>query len=947
MTLASTSSFELANELAAQLGLSVPALPKSAAPSSDAEFEKFLAAFDGSAYQAWLGQINADIDARMVVLGRMATQEIAQLIALRTAAMDALMVALFTAFGLPDELALFAVGGYGRGELLPNSDVDLLLIGKDITRHQARIEPFVARLWDIGITPAISVRTLDDTALVISDQTIATALLEARFLTGNHALAHTPKQAVKNHWTAKAFFDAKTQEAKERYRTQGATEYNLEPNIKSAPGALRDIHVVMWLGKFVFDDVRDLADLAAAGFLSDDKAITLTNAQLFLWCMRHHLHALTGRAEERLLFDHQKSLAVRMGYADENVAHSELTSALEAMMRLYYRHAMHVAALSELSCDYFNERYLNPVFERVPLDDDFYRLREIGSTNPQTDQNDKIAAIDDTLFIKKPDALLRIFLMMGKHGIKKIAASTLRALFLASNHINDEYRDNPAHRALFLANLQEGNYLFHRLRLMKRYGVLANYLPAFGDIMGLMQYDLFHRYTVDAHTLLLVRILHRFGKKDESHTLPSTDNSGAPNPTSENRFGLVSEVYQNINRKDILVIAALFHDIAKGRGGDHSELGAQDAYEFCQAHKLSQQDTDLVCWLVKEHLTMSLTAQKQDIYDPEVIARFAEFTGSITRLNHLYALTVADMNATNSQLWNAWRASLLRQLYISTHRVLSLGLAAADKDQVIANRKHKAKLLLDEFDQAALDALWAGFGEDFFLKQKHADIAWQSAQILRHTQTHSSGTPIIALREHGDVALGAVQLLVCNQDQDDLFAATVCTLDGMGLSVLDATILTGKIDGVPVAIDSYVLLDRLAIKGSERNDILTDSHRQTLLIQKLATALRTNDYRTPPRTFGQSELKHFSVPTQISFQAATSIANDGHHAMMLITKDRPALLAKVGGVFRKLRIEVHGARITTLGERAEDMFHISAKDGRTLSDDELATLKAQLLEVLG
>ncbi|USZ14193.1 [protein-PII] uridylyltransferase [Moraxella sp. FZFQ2102] len=893
--------------------------------------------FDGALVKHWLDAVNTAIDKQMIAYGVDAAEYIADLITIRTLAVDTILAKIFDVFDFTDDFALFAVGGYGRGELLPASDIDILLIGDDVAQAKSTVEAFVAKLWDIGVTPAISVRSLDDTKVAVSDQTIASALLEARLLAGNDTLADFPYQAVKTAWSAKAYFDAKMAESKERYLSHNATEYNLEPNIKTAPGGLRDLHMITWLGRFYFGREHDLHSLTATGFISPAEFTILQNAQKFLWCIRHHLHMQTARHEDRLLFDHQKTIAQRMGYylQSSNTTHSDVTTALEAMMRLYYRHAMRVAAISEMLCSYFYENYLKPVVTITPIDDDFCIVREQMDSNGSCDIHDrmptsvdKIAITHADVFTDNPANLLKVFLLMGQRGIKQITASTLRAIYLASPVIDDEYRGKPEHQALFLANLQESNYLFHRLRLMKRFGVLGNYLPAFGKIMGLMQYDLFHRYTVDAHTLLLVRILHRFG--DEARA---------------DDFGLVSEVYQKIVRKDILVLAAIFHDIAKGRGGDHSKLGAVDAYEFCIGHGMSEADAKLVQWLVLEHLTMSLTAQKQDISDPEVIANFAEFTGSITRLNHLYVLTVADMNATNSQLWNTWRAALLKQLYISVHRVHSLGSHVTDKDVVIENRKNKACDILPTIEREQLDQLWANFGEEYFLKQKHFDIAWQSAEILKAQDKLANGEPIVALRAHSDLSLGGIQLLICAPDHDNLFATTVCVLDQLGLSVLDANILTATIADKTVALDSYVVIDRVA--NAHQTDILGNPKHADEIISRLKQGLRQGGCHVPPSTYGfNTKLKHFTVPTQVQFTAATALAHQGHHQMHLITKDRPSLLAKVGAVFSRLGLEVHGARITTLGERAEDMFYLSDKNGQRLDDDKLAVLKAAIIETL-
>lgn len=887
-----------------------------------------LPPFSTTDYKNHLHTLNESIDHQITLLGLQAVENIDHFVQLRTQTMDDMLAQVFTQV-LSDELALFAIGGYGRGELFPYSDVDMLILGKDVQKHQVAIERFVATLWDIGITPAISVRSIDQTFQDVSDHTVATALLEARLIAGNQTLAQIPKDSIKQAWSIHNFYHAKLAESKTRHLSHHATEYNLEPNIKNGVGTLRDLHILLWLGKFYFDGITNFFDLVKAGFISDTQCSTLTAAQNFLWLIRHHLHTHSGRGEERLLFEYQKAIATLL-CADITTDNTRPNQAPEHLMRLYYRHVMQVASLSELLCEYFYECYLHPTQTLTDLDEDFYQ-----SDEPNTKTPTKIGIKDPQTFINKPHTILSIFLLMAQHNIKKISATTLTALHLASQTIDDAYRQNPKHKALFLANLQENNYLFHRLRLMKRFGVLGRYLPAFGQIMGLMQYDLFHRYTVDAHTLLLIRILHRFGDLD--------------NDEYQQKFGLVSEIYQHIHRKDILVIAALFHDIAKGRGGDHSQLGATDGYEFCIHHGMSQEDANFVAWLIQEHLTMSLTAQKQDISDPDVIANFAKFVGNVTKLNHLYVLTVADMNATNSQLWNSWRASLLKQLYLSTYRTLSLGIHTSQKDHLIQTCKQQAQNLLPHINQQHIHQLWSGFGEEYFLKQKPADIAWQTQLILQQKNTLKT-TPIIALQNHADLALDAIQLFICIKDQANLFATTVCVLDQLGLSVLDATILTAKINEQTFALDSYILIDRFAKrdnKGSLKSDFLIDEHRQHQLIQKLTQSFVNQCPPTPPKSFELNrQLKHFSVPTQVQFSLATTHAHQGYHVMHLLTKDRPALLAKVGGIFSQLGIKVHGAKITTMGERAEDMFYISDEHENTLTDTALELLKSKLIEIL-
>ncbi|MDO4449730.1 MAG: [protein-PII] uridylyltransferase [Moraxella sp.] len=868
-------------------------------------------------YKARLSDTNTNINRQISELGMMASHQMHRFIHERTQVVDEMVRQIFACFfGKTPNLALFAVGGYGRCELFPYSDVDLLLLG-EIDRHKDAIEQFVATLWDAGITPAIAVRTLTDLHTNITDHTVATAILDTRFLVGDDALADAPLAIFKKTWTTHDFYQAKISEAKDRHLSHNATEYNLEPNLKNGVGTLRDIHILHWL-----DKCHRLHHPDALTFISDDNAKTIHLAKEFLWCLRHHLHVLSGRGEDRLLFEHQKNLATRLNFPhDKDHANAQT----EALMRAFYHHVMTVATLSEMLCDFFAQSVLNLSAQTLILDDDFCQIHQNNDTF--------IASRNPNLFYDKPSAMLTIFVKMGQHNIKKIQASTFFQLSQAVARIDDDFCNNPTHKALFLANLQDNNYLFHRLKLMKRSGVLSAYLPAFGQIMGLSQYDLFHRYTVDAHTLYLVRILHRFGDHD--------------NAEYARKFDLVSQVYQKIQRKDILNICAIFHDIAKGRGGDHSELGAVDAHEFCTSHGMSEADAQFVAWLVREHLTMSLTAQKKDIYDPAVIAQFAKFVGSISRLNYLYVLTVADMNATNSQLWNTWRASLLKQLYISTYKVLTLGEHIAQKDTIIATAKTEAKQHLADkaVDLDALQTLWQGVGDEYFLKQKPIDIAWQSLEILNQ----KTNPPIIALKQHSDVALDAMLLFVCTPDIPHLFADTVGVLDKFGLSVLDATIITANIDGTAYALDSYVIIDRFTTKdvtGYLKSEFLTHPTRYQALHKELGLACLGKTKKTTFSTRFDKTLKHFDVPTQVHFTKSQSLAHTGRHELHLTTKDRPALLAKVGQVFKKQNIAIHGAKITTMGERAEDIFYISGEDGSILSEDKLTKLHTALIEIL-
>ena len=863
----------------------------------------------------WLTQISEDIS-------RSAAQGInmRQLVHARACAIDELLRALFLWFELDKtDLALFATGGYGRGELSLYSDIDILLLAPTEIQADAgsRIDRLVALLWDIGLEPALSVRTAHECFEAATDHTIATALLEARLLIGNDDLKSIPRRVVSEQWSQREFFEAKTGEAKSRYLRHNGTEYNLEPDIKAAPGGLRDIHIVGWVTKSYFR-ISKLYDLVQQNFLTEKEFDELKFSESYLWQIRHHLHELTGRNENKLLFDYQRDIAQRMGY--ETQPDDEPNAAVERFMRDYYRCAMQISTLSEMLTNHYYETIIEP---ELP-DEELPRKRHLNAHFNQI--GDQIAISHHRVFAQHPEAILEMFLLMGQHGIKTVRTRTLRALKIAARGIDQNYRDNPEHQQLFLANLKEQNYLFRRLRTMNRYGVLGNYIPAFGQVTGLMQYDLFHRYTVDAHTLFLIRILHRF-----------TD------PAYSQDFPLVSAIFQRIERKEILVLAAMFHDIAKGRGGDHSELGQIESIEFCLKHGMSLADANLVGWLTRYHLLMSMTAQKKDISDPEVVTIFANLTGNVTHLNHLYVLTVADMNATNPELWNSWRATLMKQLYSQTRRILRADIDAPNnrKDMIEATYK-QALTMLDDVDNQHMNRdevlrLWDDLGDEYFLREIAEDIFWHTEAILNHPPigraSDADSMPLVVLREHRELALDAVQVFVYTQDQANLFAVTMAVFDQMNLDVLDARIITATRD---FALDSYVLLDR-------SGTLLADEDNQQELKQRLIDAFKNPTVPKLAHKRIPRQLRHFEVPTTIDFEFNEA---SNQHIMSLQTLDQPGLLSRVGQVFLEQEIEVHAARITTLGERAEDMFYISDQDDNPLCADKLGSLKDALIDSL-
>ena len=586
--------------------------------------------------------------------------------------------------------ALVAVGGYGRGELHPASDIDILLLVPQppVAAASGVVEKLVTFLWDIGLEVGHSVRTMAECREeCVGDVSVMTTLLEARLLAGNAAQLEAMRVALAPDriWPVKQFFEAKVREQTERHLKANDTAYNLEPNVKTGPGGLRDIQTIAWVAKRHFG-TDSLDGLATHGFLTLAELRRLRQAQAFLWKVRFGLHTLTGRHEDRLLFDHQIRLAQSFGYED-----ASYTLAVEQFMQRYYRTVMDVSLLNELLLQLFREAILSESEPPRPLNARF-QVR-----------NGSLEAVSEEVFVRSPAALLELFALLQQNPeIRGVRASTMRAVAKSLWLIDEEFRQNPRHHRLFLEILRSPVGVTHELRRMNTYGVLGRYIPAFGRIVGRMQYDLFHAYTVDAHTLFVVSNLRRFAISRYDHELPEA-----------------SRVMQQLPRSEVAYLAALFHDVAKGRGGDHSELGAVDAEAFCLEQGLSPYDARLVAWLVRNHLLLSITSQKQDIGDPQVINAFARKVGDETHLDYLYVLTCADVRGTNPKLWNSWKASLFSDFYQRVRRALRRGLESPiDAEHVVRDTQDAARRLLMERGVAESEnaGVWLRFSAGYFLQ---------------------------------------------------------------------------------------------------------------------------------------------------------------------------------------------------------------------------------------
>jgi [protein-PII] uridylyltransferase len=797
-------------------------------------------------------------------------------------------------------LALVAVGGYGRGELLPHSDIDLLLLHEGaIEANKSSLEQFLAFLWDIGLEVGSSVRTIKDCArLAASDITIMTTLLESRPLMGDGAL-HEAMQAALGPdkvWPVADFYKAKLEEQKKRHAKYDDTGYKLEPNVKEGPGGLRDIHTIAWVTKRHFG-ANTLHELKEKGFLTPQECSDLFAGQDFLWRVRFAIHMLTGRREDRLLFDHQIRAAALFGYVDD-----DKNRAVEQFMQLYYRTIKSLSCLNDLLLQLFDEAILRPDSGKPRVLNARFQAR-----------GGYIEARSPDVFRRNPYALIEVFLLLQQQArIEGIRAETLRLIRRDRRLVDEGLRDDVRARALFLHMFREGRGLTRSLRRMNRYGVLGRYLPAFGAVIGHMQYDLFHTLTVDEHTLYVVRNLRRFAMKEFRAELP-----------------FASRVMDGILKKELLYLAGLFHDMAKGRGGDHSELGAIDAEKFCLDHGLSHEDAELVAWLVRNHLLMSLTAQKQDVSDPQVVARFAEQVGDRTRLDYLFLLTCADIRATNPALWNSWRESLLTELYRAAARALERGLHDPIRiEEAVAEQKAMALALLkkQKIDAAAALPVWGRVGAEYFLRHSPAELAWHLPEILAASD---DALPLILAQP---VAGRGTTVFIYMRDRDHLFGLATGVLARLGLNILDARIHT--------TADGHVL-DSFVVAEGDGGTAVSDGHRlaeirdalRKVLADPAVTVVEVNR-RAPAR------LRHFNTPTTLFISQDTA-----HHRtrLELVTADRPGLLSLIGRVFHRRGILLDAAKVNTVGERAEDVFLVTDRQHQPITDPEVLD---ELREVL-
>ena len=793
-------------------------------------------------------------------------------------------------------LVLYAVGGYGRGELHPGSDIDLFILAERPHRHRAEIEPFVRLLFDLNLDIGHSVRSLAECKEAVkADLTAATALLDRRLLvdlpSAKAQRLATKLEALMTHpriWPPARFLRAKRAEQERRHKRFEDVEYGLEPNVKESPGGLRDLQTALWVCKRNYGSA-DPAELERRGLITSLEREWLSGGKRYLWWVRYGLHLVAGRKEDRLQFEHQRELAQRLGYADTTAR-----LGVERFMQEYYRWVLALREVNDILLQFLDESFASakPALERI---------NERFQINGQS-----IEAAHELVFAETPSALLEMFVILAnRRDISGVRAGTIRLIRQHLHLIDDQFRQDPRNNQRFLELLKAPYTLVTQLTRMRRYGILGRYLPEFGQVIGRMQHDLFHIYTVDAHTMMVIRNMRMFRYRARAEQFP-----------------VAHYCVKSIPKIELLLyIAGLHHDIGKGRGGDHSELGAGFAAKFCRRLGLGDEDTELVAWLVADHLVMSSTAQRQDIHDPKVVLNFAKRVKSERRLDYLYALTVADITATNPTLWNSWRATLLSQLYFNARKLLRQGLESPlDRQATVSARRERAAEEAEALGLGAAqaDALWDRLGTDFLLSHQPRHAAEIAVAIAAHNPADG---PLVLLKNLANegAADGATEIFVHAQDKPNLFAASVIAVNQLHLSIYDARIHTAA-DGHCFNTFIVLDLDRQPLRGNRQE-----------VVQRLTQAVRDAKIEPPSQQRWPRRHKQLHRPSEVRLSHNPPAP---YSRLRVRTTDRPGLLARIGVLFFELDMAVLEARIATLGERVEDLFYVQTRTGEPITDPE-------------
>ena len=813
---------------------------------------------------------------------------------------DALLIQLWQKMGLSEqqEISLIAVGGYGRREMFPLSDLDFLILVEQMpsSEIEEKITQFIQFLWDCGFEVGNSVRTLEQCESEgKQDITIATNLLEARFLTGNRPHFDALNELVKNadFWSKEDFFNAKVQEQIERYQRYHNTAYNLEPDIKYSPGGLRDLHLLYWVA-LRHSGALTLEAILQSGFIYPQEYQQLQESRAFLFKVRFALHLILKRYDNRLLFDRQIKVSELLGFRGEG------NQAVEKMMKCFFQALHRISLISNLLIQHYRENVLslNQAIVIHQLDDDFQLI------------NQCLCLRNSLVFQEKPERILDLFFYLTQYEQVNIHSDTLRQLQISLDQLPQKLCEIPEAREKFLRLFNQPNAIKRAFMPMHQYGVLTAYLPQWQAIEGLMQFDLFHIYTVDEHTLRVMLKLESFLSQESAQEHP-----------------ISHRIFSQLSDRSLLYIAALFHDIAKGRGGDHAELGVEDVADFAQLHGLDRREIDTLAWLVKSHLLMSITAQRRDIHDPEVVMNFAEAVQNQVRLDYLTCLTVADICATNNNLWNSWKRSLFASLYEFTEQQFVQGMKELldYSEKSAENRKLAQQILTQDYSDIApilIEQLWARCPEDYFVRNTPKQIAWHTSLLVGFSEA-------LLVKISNRFSLGGTEVFIYCQDQPHLFNKVVSTIGAKKFSIHDAQIITTQ-DGY--VFDSFII--------TELNGELVEFDRRRELEQALTLALQSE--KLPALSIAPNrQLQHFTVQTDVRFLHENK---KEHTEMELVALDKPGLLAQVSHIFSELNLNLLNAKITTVGEKAEDFFILTNQLGQALAREEREILKQVLVK---
>lgn len=827
-------------------------------------------------------------------------QEITEIVACRARYIDELLARLWEHFSLTEiyDLSLVAVGGYGRGELHPKSDIDILILFSDQldAESESKISDFITLLWDLKLDVGHSVRSLKDCLEQgRADITVATSMIEARYLHGNKRGYEKLIELVESteFWPSDQFFMVKREEQLNRHRHCRGDGYSLEPDIKNGCGGMRDIQTIAWIAKRHFS-AQSLLELTSYNYITQGEYRELVDCQKQLWSIRFAIHTVTNRPDNRLLFDFQRDVATLLGYSGQE------NQAIEQMMKAFYQTIRRVKELNEMLLQYFDEAILGNIEKRIEKIDNHFQLRD-----------NMIELTTPSLFNDQPEAILQLFLHIAEDPrIIGIYSPTMRKLREARRCLTQWLQNIPECRTIFMRIIKHPKGMGRAFTLMYEHGVLAAYIPQWSRIVGQMQFDLFHAYTVDEHTHKLIENIYNYPNSKEEHPL-------------------ANEIFHYLEKTELLFLAAIFHDIAKGQKGDHSTLGAMDALAFCELHGLNRYECKFVAWLVTHHLTMSVTAQRRDISDPRVIVEFASLVRDEKHLNFLFCLTVADICATNEDTWNSWKGTLLRDLYYSTLKMLRRGLEnPPDIRDRIRDRKQKTLGLLaaQGITEEQVTPLWKRFSLKYFFRYKSSQITWHTVNLLKH-QDHSQ--PMVLISDQNE--RGATEVFVYHKDMPALFSSVVTEIDNKKLSVHDAKILSSRDD---FSLSTFTVL--------EQDGEHIDPDKIQRLKQAIEMALIEPENVNMQQTSLARVKRKFKFEPEITFLPTRRKRTQ----IEVVAFDAPGILANIGEVFRCSGLMLDTAKITTIGERAEDLFIVSTEEGNALSDIQESHLKAQLIAEL-